>query len=140
MGAVDDYSVWRHTALDYTVNPFREVDRGQLRMDNTFPNTVLEAFRRRYESRAVIANHGLQSSMMDRQVAMMAELKKLGPPLEFQTISPTVDWNGSIAQGLKYGATEIEIWNTKDIGGHAQISYEQLKTWAAEMHTAHADR
>ena len=133
MGALDDYSDWKHTAIDYTVNPFRDSDSGQAIPDDGFTNAVLEAFRKRYGSRGVLANHGLQAELAGRQTPIYAELKKLGPPIEFQTISPNVDWDASVAMGLKFRATEIEIWNTKDAGGPANVSFDQLKTWAAEL-------
>jgi hypothetical protein len=133
LGAIDDYSSWKHTAIDYTFNPFRDTDGAQAVPDPAFPNEVMEAFRKRYGARAVIANHGLQPTVIERQAGVYAELKKLGPPIEFQTISPTVEWDASVANGLAFNATEIEVWNTKDVHGPAPVSYDQLKKWAAEM-------
>ena len=136
MGAIEDYSSWKHTPIDYTFNPFRDTDGSQAVPDPAFPNEVMEAFRKRYGNRAVIANHGLQPTVIERQAGVYAELKKLGPPIEFQTISPTVEWDGSVANGLAYRASEIEVWNTKDVHGPAPVSYDQLKKWAAEMRAA----
>jgi hypothetical protein len=133
LGALDDYSAWKHTAIDYTINPFRDTDSGHAVPDPQFPITVLEDFRQRFGSRAVIANHGLQATVSERQAALAAEFRKLGPPLEFQTYSPAVDWDGSVALGLQAGASEIEIWNTRDAGGPANVSFDQLKKWATEM-------
>jgi hypothetical protein len=135
MGALDDYSSWKHTAIDYTINPFRDTDSGHAVPDFAFPISVMEAFRTRYGSRGVIANHGLQATISEKQAALAAEFRKLGAPIEFQTYSPAVDWDGTVALGLKSGATEIEIWNTKDAGGPANVSYDQLKKWATEMKT-----
>jgi hypothetical protein len=133
LGAIDDYSSWKHTPIDYTFNPFRDTDKGQAIPDPAFPIQVMEAFRKRYGSRAVLANHGLQPTVIERQAGVYAELKKLGDPIEFQTISPSVEWDGSVANGLAFHATEIEIWNTKDVHGPAPVTYDQLKKWAAEM-------
>jgi hypothetical protein len=133
MGALDDYSHWRNTAIDYTVNPFRDSDSGQAQPDDAFTVTVMEAFRKRYGSRGVLANHGLQPQVSSRQVNIAEAFRKLGPPIEFQTISPVMDWDACVALGLKYRATEIEVWNTRDAGGPANVTYDQLKKWSAEM-------
>ena len=133
MGAIDDYSSWKRTAIDFTVNPFRDSDSGRPVNDNRFTIAILEAFRKRYGSRGVIANHGLQPAISDRQEEIASEFRKLGPPIEFQTIAPSLDWDASVALGLKYKATEIEVWNTKDVGGHANVSFDQLKEWAGKM-------
>ncbi len=134
MGAIDDYSHWKDTPIDYTANPFRYADSGKTVPDDEFTIAVLKAFREKFGKRGVIANHGLQSPLAERQMSLYTSaLKKLGPPIEFQTISPAVDWDASFEVGLQYGATEIEIWNTKDAGGSARVSYDQLKKWAAEM-------
>ena len=135
LGAMDDYSAWKHTVIDYTFNPFRDSDSGKPVPDDGFTDQVMEAFRTSLSGRGVLANHGLQDAVSERQANVFAELKKLGPPIEFQTISPSVGWDASVAMGLKYGATEIEIWNTRDAGGPANVSYDQLKHWSAEMKT-----
>lgn len=132
-GAIVDYAPWKLTAIDYTVNPFHDTDAGHERLDDAFTLEVLEAFRATYKDRAVLANHGLQSPLAQRQLSLYAALRRLGPPIEFQTISPVVDFDASFDLGMKYRATEIEIWNTNDVGGHADISYQQLKRWCAVM-------
>ncbi len=133
MGAIKDYAAWRTTPIDYTVNPFHDSDGGAGVPDENFVNQVLDTFRKQYGRRAVIANHGLQSPLFQWQIALYATMKKIGPPMEFQTISPNVDWPASVALGLHYGATEIEIWNTRKIGGAAPVTYRELQQWSREM-------
>lgn len=133
LGAIRDYAGWKTTPIDYTMNPFHDTDGGSSRSDEKFVNKVMVAFRKRYGSRAVLANHGLQSPLFQRQIALYSALKKMGPPIEFQTISPHVDWPVSITLGLQYGATEIEIWNTKKVGGPAPVTYKELQQWSREM-------
>jgi hypothetical protein len=138
IGALDDYSAWKRTNVDYTVNPFRNTDSGKAQPDEAFTNRVMEAFRRRFEVRGIIANHGLQAEISERQAGVYAELKKLGPPIEFQTISPVLDWDAAFKIGMEHRMTELEVWNTKDAGGPANVTYDQLKRWSTEMKSPQA--
>jgi hypothetical protein len=107
-------------------------------MDEAFTNIVMETFRRRFEDRGIIANHGLQAEISERQAGVYAELKKLGPPIEFQTISPVLDWDAAFKIGMEHRMTELEVWNTKDAGGPANVTYDQLKRWSTEMKSPQA--
>lgn len=129
-GALDDYAPWKKTAIDYTFNPFRATDSGKPVVDSTYAPMLMQAFRTRYGSRGVIANHGLQNLVTAAQSSIYARFLTLGKPIEFQTLAPNVDWNATITLGLAYHPTEIEIWDTKDAGGPANVSLSQLQTWA----------
>lgn len=133
LGAVQDYAAWKNTPIDYTVNPIRLTDETPWRLDYVFVRTVLVAFRKKYGSRGVIANHGLAAPLLPRDVPVVDLFKQLGPPIAFETVNTRVNWPESVALGLQDGATDIEIWNTKDSGGLANISYTELKQWAKEM-------
>jgi hypothetical protein len=132
-GALTDYAAWKITPLDYTFNPYRATDSGVAVTDTTFAPTVMQAFRTQYGARAVIANHGLQSPAVAAATSIYSAIAALNKPIEFQTVSPTVDWNTTIALGLTYSPTEIEIWDTKAAGGSANVSLQQLQTWASEI-------
>ena len=133
LGALDDYATWKQTALDYTFNPFRATDGANPVVDTAVAPMIMNAFRTRYGSRAVIANHGLQSPISVEQGYLYAYFTTLGKPIEFQTVAPNVDWNSSIANGLAYHATEIEIWDTQAAGGYANVSLPQLQLWATQV-------
>jgi hypothetical protein len=93
----------------------------------------MQSFRSNLGSRAVIANHGLQSPLDPGAVPVYDEIATLGPAIEFQTISPTVDWTSAFALGLTYHPTEVEIWQTTAAGGSANLSLTQLQEFAAEL-------
>ena len=133
MGAIDDYSVWKKTPIDYTFNEFRDSDSGKPEVDSAFEAQVMEAFRAKYGIRGVVANHGLQTDLRPAATKTYAEFEKLGPPIEFQTISPVLDWNGAVAKGLMYHPTEIETWNSKDAGGASNYTAGDLTNWKASM-------
>jgi hypothetical protein len=128
------YVAWANTPLDYTFNAFTHVDTGVGVVDTAFPITVMTAWRSALgTARGIIANHGLQPTLTTAATPLYAEFTVLGPPLEFQTYGPTVDWPSTIAYGLTFKPSEIEIWTTTQAGGSAVISFSQLQAWEAEI-------
>jgi len=130
MGALDDYAAWKTTPLDFTVSTFLATDSGHPRADREFPVHVLEAFRARYGGRAVIATHGLDEDLPASKRDLYEEEKRMGPPMEFQTVSPHVDFDGAIRTGLGLGATEIELWDSAEAGGQARFTAAELAQWS----------
>jgi hypothetical protein len=133
MGAIDDYAPWTHVALDYTLNAFRDSDGGRARPDPGFTEQVMEAFRARLGQRAVLANHGLQEEMKPAVRSVIEDMQRLGPPIEFQTISPSVDWPGAVREGEQVGMTELEIWDSREAGGPAGVDMGELRQWRGEL-------
>ena len=62
-------------------------------------------------------------------IPVLAEMRKLGPPMEFQT----ENWKGNFDQEVKDaksdGATEFEMWDTKDTGKGVPVGDAQIKGW-----------
>jgi hypothetical protein len=133
MGAIDDYAPWKTTALDYTFNPFRTIASGRPRVDPAFADQVMEAFRQRLGARGVIANHGLTPEIAPRAQALIDDMHRLGPPIEFQTLSPNLDWNAVLHTAEGVGATEMEIWESQDAGGNAPVTLDELRQWRGEL-------
>ena len=135
LGAIDDfYAVWKHTAVDYTFNQYRALTPdGQIVPHPEFTTQVIEAFRKKFGSRGVIANHGLAEVAPPRAIAVLADIMRVGPPIEFQTVNQQVKWDLTFQEALKFHTTEFEIWDTKDAGGSNKVSYDQLKAWKAAM-------
>jgi hypothetical protein len=128
------YAAWTVTPLDYSFNAFTHVDSGVGITDTAFPIQVMTAWRTALgTARGVLANHGLQPTLTAAATPIYAEFSVLGPPLEFQTYGPTVNWPQTIAYGLTFNPTEIEIWPTTQGGGTAVITLAQLQQWAAEL-------
>jgi hypothetical protein len=132
-GAIDDYAVWKQTPVDYTFNEFRNSDSGRPVVDQEFAPHVMDAFRKRFGERGVLANHGLNVELRPGAVRVYEELKKLGPPIEFQTVAPNVDWNETVAKGLTYRPTEIETWSSREAGATAEFTAADLTKWKAQM-------
>lgn len=140
--APKDFAAWKDTPLDYTFNSFTQTDSGVGVSDTVFPVQEMDAFRAALGTRGVVANHGLQPTLKAAAVPVYAGFQALYTqaavdgtisPLEFQTYGPTVDWASSIALGLTYHPTEIEIWDTVAAGGAAPLSQTQLAGWATSL-------
>ena len=142
--APGDYAAWTRTPLDYTFNTFTTIDGGTPGTDTAFTIQVMDAFRAALGTRGVVANHGLQSPLGPGATSIYGEFANLYTqaqaatpptvsPLEFQTISPTVDWPSAITLALTYHPTEIEVWDTVAAGGQAPLSLAQLQQWAAAL-------
>ena len=142
--APNDYAAWKKTPLDFTFNAFAQTDTGRPVANDTFPIQVMDAFRAKFGTRGVVANHGLQSPLAPGAVPIYTEFTNLYnealaahppsmSPLEFQTYSPTVDWPTTIALGLTYHPSEIEIWDTTAAGGAAPLTQAQLQSWATSL-------
>jgi hypothetical protein len=132
-GAIDDYAAWTHVALDYTFNPWRSLATGRPRPAPGFAEGVMQQFRSRLGSRAVIANHGLTPEINPPARGVMDMIQRLGPPIEFQTRSPVQDWDATMRTGESLGVTEMEVWETRDAGGPAPVSIDDLHQWHDEL-------
>jgi hypothetical protein len=130
MEVIDDYAPWKLTAIDYTFNPFANTDSGKPVPDPSFVISVMRAFRQRFGERAVIPNHGLNDPLREGTQPIYDEIRSLGPPIEFQTVSPTVDFEAAVRLGLECHPTEIDLWDSKAAGGLAAITAEMLQEWA----------
>ncbi len=72
-GAVGDYSGWRHTPVDYTINPFRSPDAsGKISVDDAFSEQVLTGCVTSAQAggpTCLAGNHGLQDSATSNAAA-----------------------------------------------------------------------
>jgi hypothetical protein len=145
-GAASDYSAWKLTPLDYTINPTLD---GSSPGSTPFSTQVAEAFRQALGTRAVVANHDLNDPIASQDAQLYSEFQSLyaaaqgtAPPnvspLEFQTAGPTVDWSTVVPFAIStYHPTEIEIWNTTAVqGGAAPITLGELQQWAGLLTSA----
>ena len=127
--ALRDYEVWHLTAIDFPFNVFSATDDGR-HSDAEFTISLMREFRELYGSRAVISNHGLSKPLTKGNALIYPAIKELGAPIAFQTRGPNMDFDAAFNLGLEYGMTEFEVWQTKEAGGRADISYDMLRKWA----------
>jgi hypothetical protein len=133
MGAIDDYAPWQNVAIDYTFNPWRSTASGTPRPDPSFTLKVMDAFRARYGARGVIANHGLLPQIYPPARSLIDEMHRLGPPIEFQSRGPVQDWPATIQTAERLGVTEMELWNSRDAGGAAPVTMDELREWRSQL-------
>ncbi len=148
--AVQDYSAWKNTPLDFTFDPLylRTTSSQPQGNSSTFTLQVMQAFRTALGTRAVEATHNLNDPLAsadlqpiyDEFQTLYSAAQSTSPPteapLEFQTSGPTVDWPIVIPFGINtYHPTEIEIWNTTATGqgGLAPVTLSELQQWAAQI-------
>jgi len=128
-GALDDYSPWKKTALDYSFNMYREIDTGQPVNNISFTLSLIDAFRSRYGKRAVLSNHGLQEHLSNGAIPVYNKFLVLGSPIAAQTNAPADLTDQTFNIGLSYGVSEFEIWDSIESGGHADFTMDDLIRW-----------
>lgn len=128
--ALDDYKVWKLTVIDFPFNVFSSTDNGWV-SDVAFTTNLMRDFRAQYKERAVISNHGLVDPLAEGNALIYPTIQELGAPIAFQTRGPDVNFDSAIRLGFQYKMTEFEVWDTKEAGGQADISYDMLEKWAS---------
>ena len=128
--AQKDYAAWAQTPLDFTYDMYHRIDSHHLIADPSIVIGLMNAWRETLGRRGIIATHGLRANALRPAAALLyEEIARLGPPIAFQTYSPFVNFSEAIARGLRYRATELEMWDTVDAGGLAQFTGEELRRW-----------
>lgn len=133
MQAPDDYAAWTHVALDYTFNPWRSIASGAPVLAPGFTLRVMDAFRARLGVRGVLGNHGITPRINPAAASVIAEIHRLGAPIEFQTRSPRLVWDAAVQTAEAEGVTELEVWQTTAAGGAAPVQLSQLQAWRAAI-------
>jgi hypothetical protein len=127
--AVTDYVAWTHTSIDFTFNPWRDIDSGVDVWNHKFPPQLMTAFRAEYPH-GVLANHGLQTSIGKQETLVYGMFNTLGKPVEFQTGGVSgMNFDTAYQNGISHNMTEFELWDEKPAGGAASYSTQELTTW-----------
>ena len=129
IGALDDYSYWKNTPLDFSFNMYREIDNGYPVNNLSFTLSLINDFRSRYGKRAVISNHGLQENLSAGAIPIYNKFLELGNPIATQTKSPNDLTDQTFRVGLSYEVSEFEIWDSMESGGPADFNIDDLKRW-----------
>lgn len=127
--AVADYAPWKRSRIVLAVNSFSSTGGEG---DPQFTINVMRACRQSIGARCVLDNHDLDANPPKGVLPLYAEMRNLGPEIEFQTFreNPT-DFEGTIQKGVSIGATGIELW--QDYNGFPLVPDAQLKRWAAML-------
>lgn len=128
-GALDDYSCWRYTLIDYSFNIYRKIDSGMPVNDTDFTLNMMREFKIRYEKRGVLSNHGLQENLSNGAISIYQTFMELKGSIAVQTKAPNNLTDQSFMIGLNYGVSEFEIWDSVAAGGYADFNSEDLQHW-----------
>jgi hypothetical protein len=131
LGAAADYAPWKLTNVDFTINSFGA--------DATvFPESVMDACRTQFGSRCVLGNHALSTPLRAADQGVYDALATRGGPISFQTEAPQgmgCLWTQTFAQGAALGASSIEIWPKKQLGGFTGLTADNLRSLSSELVT-----
>jgi hypothetical protein len=125
-GAVQDYSGWKQTEIDYTFNTFQRLQGGGA--DLSFSLSVMNACRHTRHMRCELGNHAFASNMRPGNVPIVDAIAKRGPPIHFQTTGPNTagfNWKATMRLARKDNATAIELWPA--FGGFTTLSSAEMK-------------
>jgi hypothetical protein len=137
---VRDYApYWRQTLVDYSFNPFREIDSKPPGTDLKFTEATIDGCRAAIGKRCVLLNETMGKftpppsphpsstpSLASEYYAMWSYMKKRGGAVTFQTASPPnlllawmtnrAGWNHAVSLAASYGAGSLEIFPPKKAG------------------------
>jgi hypothetical protein len=135
-GAIGDYAAWTNTLIDYTFNVYVKVGGGGT--VPSFTTTVMDLCRTTLGSRCVLDNHALSDPPNSSDALVYSNMQDAGGPINFQTQSPVgfgCLWTGTIAQGVSYGASAIEVWPDSKFDGIDSLQTQQVAQLAGEFTT-----
>jgi hypothetical protein len=129
-GAVDDYSAWRRTAIDYTFNAFPLIQpRGP--PDSTFSISVMDTCRAKLKKRCELGNHALAANMVNPNLGIVQAIATRGGPIHYQTEGPKnpafVNWIATVHAARQFNATALELWPDKKFGGFMTLSQPAMR-------------
>jgi hypothetical protein len=132
-----DYAGWSSTRVEFICNPYRAIDSGKPIADLEFTLKLMKHWRDVLGPRAVLSNHALSEPPAEHLLPIYEEMRRLGPPIAFQTHSPSgLDWTGTLRTALSYKAGSVELWGGTKFGGFETKSPQTLEEWASSFRNA----
>lgn len=150
-GAFSDYSGWKHTPIEYTLNTFASNAPGKSGvLDQQFTNAVMTRcadLPRTVGRSCSLSNHGLdQNSGTSQGVLVYGQIAALyakhpgQTPVGFQTFSPD-NFGGcqALNVAVAYHAQSLELWppsaNVHGFKGFSAYPEAELAQWARALRT-----
>lgn len=134
-----DYApFWSRTPVDFSFNPFREIDKTPPATDLAFTETAVDECRTVAGSRCILLNETMAKftpppspspsqspSIAQSYYAMWSYMKHKGGSITFQTASPPnllaawgrnrAGWNAAVSLGASFGASSLELFPPKGV-------------------------
>jgi hypothetical protein len=138
--AYQDYIQWKTTRVNFTFGEIFLADNignyQQPIKDQAFTVNLIQQWRSILGARGVLANHNLNYPLESQENLVYAEIKTLGPQIEFQTHSPSgLDWPDTISEDVCLGSQSLEIWNSTNAGGYIDFPLATLMDWSNQLKT-----
>jgi hypothetical protein len=128
-GAVDDYSAWHTTPIDYTINPFQRIQRGGA-ADVDFSISVMRGCRAALKERCELGNHALNTTMPLANTDVVEAIAGKGGPIHYQTVGPNkkgFGWKRIVLTARQYNATGLELWPDAEFNGFMTLTMSQMR-------------
>jgi len=109
LGAIDVYTVWNNTNLDYPFNIYDSILPLPIDTRLNITQNVMLKFRDTFSERTVLANRALQPLP---PLNLYQQFLTMGPPISFQTVSPTSLMNISKQLGVSVNIAWNDTTNT----------------------------
>ena len=128
-GAVEDYSPWKRTAIDYTINPFLKIEKGGV--DLHFSIAVMNGCRAAIGTRCELGNHALAPDLEGDEKKVVAAISDRGAPIHYQTEGPVKSgfaWGPVMRVAHRKHATALELWPEEKFGGFTSLGPKRMQT------------
>jgi len=129
-GAVNDYAAWRLTPIDYTINPFLQIQTHK-GPDVNFSISVMNECRAKLGSRCELGNHGFGADITGKLLTVIEAIADRGGPIHYQTVGPKqpafVSWTATVSAARQYNATALELWPDAQFGGFMTLTLAQMQ-------------
>ena len=133
-GSIHDYDAWATTPVDFPTSNFEDLTDAEVDgerdvhygpHDMAVTRSIMREFRAALGPRAILANHNLNDPLGWSVRPIYDVIAELGKPVELQTVVPGArhadgtrtgklrNWAGTIALGLRHGASAVEVWRSR---------------------------
>lgn len=133
IGAVRAHRVWKKTRQILTINPWQYMNQnGSFGFNVRFTNRIMNLCRRNFGRRCILQNNSMRASWLPNNMPggyheMFRHMRKLGPPISFQTantarlgkLTKVLDWY------LTFHAHGVELKS----GAADQLTAAQAKSY-----------
>ncbi len=135
-GAIDDYSAWKATPIDFPFSLFHNTDVLPAKPDTAFTAQVVELCAD--AGNCIMSNHALNEPLAtadDIVYTTMQSIYAAAPAttrIDFQTASPAkLDWCGAIENATSLHGASVEVW--PEFGGFTTLTADQVANLAVAL-------
>jgi hypothetical protein len=120
--ALDDYSAWKQTPIDWAFNPYSDKDAtqqtppGDIKPDPAFTTSLMAGCRSRLGDRCILTQMAINCPVEPKLSYIYDGMRKLGGPVSLETQAPSRisgSWDAVVRQSIAFGAQSVELWTER---------------------------